>query len=582
MALLRQDLEGLSYRRPAMERAVGVRLHLNEAAEDWPATAREALLDRVRRLPFHRYPERQGDLTLRLQKRLGAPEGGVLLGPSGGALIDLVALAGLSAGDWVAIPEPGFTLYPLVIGRHGGRVRRVQVGTGFPLSPWLTAVDGAKQLWVTLPNNPSGAWITPEELEPLLLVATRYDCLVMLDEAYGDFAPRTHRLAIDRFENVLILRSFSKGMAAAGFRLGYLLGPPPLIARLAALQLPFSIPSISLEAADVALDHAGHFRHVAKATASRRDRLAHAISDRTVATSKGNFIHVAPDPSFELGKNGFIVRTVPATRGARVGIGEECTVSAVAATLGGCLKPPERLRPTHLLVLDVDGVLIEAEQSFLRAVAMAIEAMQPGLAWTDAHFRAFKSLGGFNNDFRLAAAAVALGRGPGLPAAAQLTAASLSVVESDIQELEPHARSVVQRAYAETRHLERPMVTRAELDGLTGIDVLAVLTGRPPEELGVAWQVLGFSLPAVCDRAPHLRKPQPSGLLQLADAFHADTVTFVGDTIDDAQCVQAAAAALPDVRFRFAAVGPQASALATDLRADTLRQLLPLVQGALR
>lgn len=135
------------------------------------------------------------------------------------------------------------------------------------------------------------------------------------------------------------------------------------------------------------------------------------------------------------------------------------------------------------------------------------------------------------------------------------------------------AQAEVQRHYAETVTLERPLVTRAELD-LKSWEV-AILTGRPPEELSLAWKVLGFELPGLCDSAPHLRKPEPGGLLQLADGYRAEEILFVGDTRDDATCLRAAATLRPELAWRFAAVGPDRERLDADLRFETLRDLTP-------
>ncbi|HTL98684.1 MAG TPA: HAD family hydrolase, partial [Holophagaceae bacterium] len=177
---------------------------------------------------------------------------------------------------------------------------------------------------------------------------------------------------------------------------------------------------------------------------------------------------------------------------------------------------------------------------------------------------------------RLTAGALALseadGTGDLLPALEAAEGLGFPALEGRIRDLEPEARRVVQRHYAETVKRERPLATRAALN-LANWDV-AVLTGRPPEELDLAWEVLGFTLPGLCDSAPHLRKPEPGGLLQLADAFRSEEVLFVGDTRDDAACLRAAALVRPDLAWRFAAVGPDRDRLDADLRAATLLDLL--------
>ena len=586
MSLLRPDLSDLpAYQRPP-EPPTGVRLHMNEPAADWPEAPRNALLARLRDMPFHHYPERQADLTERLRKRLGVPEGGLLLGPSSGALLDLVAMAGLSAGETVAIPDPGFSLYPLLVRRHGGRVRLVPQGTGFPLEPWVRALD-CRQIWLTLPNNPTGAWISPEELEPLLAAAAaRPEApLVVLDEAYAEFASATHRLAVDRYPNLVLLRTFSKALASAAWRIGYLIGDPALIARLATLQLPYSLPAASLEALDVALDFAAEFEAAVRAVPERRDRLAAALPSHRAAPSAGNFLHLSPDPADALEAAGMKVRRLPGADAARITLGTEEDTSRVATALGASLPAPAPRPRRRLLVLDIDGVLIDADRSFMEAVARALAELRPALPWSDGAFRAFKRLGGFNNDFRLTAGALALAEVHGdvnLQALVEQAAGrGFPELEARNQALEPAAQIVVQKHYADTIRLERPLVTLAELRA-TGRD-LAVLTGRPPEELELAWRVLGFQLPAVCDAAPHLRKPEPAGLLQLADAFRAEDILFAGDTVDDAGCLRAAAALRPELGWRFAALGPDRARFASpeDVQSATLRDLLPMLNKEL-
>ncbi len=586
MPLLRPDLADFpAYQRPP-EPPAGLRLHMNEAAADWPEAARKALIARLQSLPFHLYPERQGELTERLRQRLGAPEGGLLLGPSSGALLDLLAMAGLCPEDQVAIPDPGFSLYPLLVRRHGGSVRPVPQGTGFPLEPWFAALD-CRQIWLTLPNNPTGAWVPPDQLEPLLAAAASQPDppLVVLDEAYAEFAPATHRLAVDRYPNLVLLRTFSKALASAAWRLGYLVGDPALIAKLATLQLPYSLPAASLEALDVALDFASDFEAAVRAVPERRDRLAAALRSHLAAPSAGNFLHLSPDPSATLEAAGMKVRRLPGADAARVTLGTEADMAQVAAALGTSLSAPAPRPRRRLLVLDVDGVLIDADRSFMEAVARALAELRPALPWSDDAYRAFKRVGGYNNDFRLAAGALALAEAQGdvdlQPLVEGAAGKGFPELEARIQALEPSAQVGVQKHYADTIRLERPLVSLAELQA-TGWE-LAVLTGRPPEELELAWRVLGFQLPAVCDAAPHLRKPEPAGLLQLADAFRAEELLFAGDTVDDAACLRAAAALRPELTWRFAALGPDRARFAApvDVQCASLRDLLPMLSQEL-
>lgn len=582
MSLLRPDVQTLTpYTRPAGEAGEALaRLHMNEAAADWPSEARAALMARLAALPFRQYPERQAQLTERLRLRVGAPEGGLLLGPSSGALLDLVALAGLEPGQVVAVPDPGFSLYPLLVARHRGRLMRVPVGKGFPLEPWMEALAaGARQLWLTLPNNPTGAWCSPGALEPLLEAAAARPepPLIVLDEAYAEFAPATHRRAPERFQNVLLLRTFSKALACAGWRLGYLVGDPALVGRLAALQLPYSLTSASLEALDVALDFAGSFRAEIQATVERRDRLAAALSGpMEVLPSAANYLHLSPDPTHALRDAGLLPRSLPGKDAARLTVGDELLAQRAAAALGTALPSPRKGAPRRLLALDVDGVLLEVGRSFMEAVARALAELAPGLPWSDDRFLAFKRVGGFNNDFRLTAGALAAWEAGLLEALPSREGLGFPELEARMEALEPRCKEVVQRHYANTMHLERPVVTRAELDA-TGWD-LAVFTGRPPEEWDLAREVLGFDLPAISDAAPHLRKPRPEGLLQWADATQADLILFVGDTRDDARALADARVARPELAWRFAVVGPDRDRIPADLSAPTLRDLLPRLQ----
>jgi phosphoglycolate phosphatase-like HAD superfamily hydrolase len=384
---------------------------------------------------------------------LGAPEGGVLAGPSLQGLLETV----------LAVEPPGRVfLAPALLPLWGRRIAD-RGGRPVPLpeggAPPVTRAGD--QVWMDL-----GEPLAADDAAVAALLGAAREALVVLlrDDAAG--RTRTQRLAVDRPGHVLLLRESACG--------AYALGRPE---RLRALRAAAGFP------------------------------------------------------------DGAPIR--PRAGG------------------GG-----------SLLVLDVDGVLIDPGRAFTEAVAGALGDLAPGLAWHGEDYLSLKRAGSFNNDFRLAAAAVALAR-RGEP----IRGAAFDGLEADIAEWEPRCAAAVRAHYARTRHLERALVTRAQLEGCGD---LAICTGRPPRELGFAFEVLGFTLPAVADSAPHLRKPRPEGLVQLADAFRAGRITFVGDSQDDAAALRAARALRPELRWRFAAVGPERGrfALPGDLQGERLTDLL--------
>jgi HAD superfamily hydrolase (TIGR01549 family) len=229
----------------------------------------------------------------------------------------------------------------------------------------------------------------------------------------------------------------------------------------------------------------------------------------------------------------------------------------------------------QLLVLDVDGVMIDPCGSFEKCAAMALNEIAPGLAWSDEVYWQFKRVSGFNNDFRLTAAAVAVYEAGELSRLAEARATGFPHLEKRIDELEPYCKERVQFYYQSVKHLERPLITLPELEAIEGWDI-AILTGRPPEELTLAFDVLGFEIPAVCDTQPEFCKPAPGGLIHLADTFKAARVYFVGDTTDDATCLRRAREQSPELDLTFVAVNKLRHEIAQpeDLAFATLREFL--------
>jgi len=229
----------------------------------------------------------------------------------------------------------------------------------------------------------------------------------------------------------------------------------------------------------------------------------------------------------------------------------------------------------QLLVLDIDGVMIDPAGSFQVCTAMALKEMAPDLAWSDELYWGLKRIPGFNNDYCLTAAALALFEAGETESLHDAPDTGFPHLEKRMDELEPRCKEIMQFYYQVLKHLERPLITLTELEAITDWNV-AILTGRPPDELLLAFDVLGFEIPAVCDSCPEFRKPEPGGLLHLADTYSANRICFVGDTRDDATCLRRARTAKPDIDFTFVAVNKLRYEISQpgDLIYETLREFI--------
>lgn len=143
------------------------------------------------------------------------------------------------------------------------------------------------------PNNPSGCAIEDEDLVKLLEVARG---LVVIDEAYHEFAEHSVVPLLEHHDNLVVLRTFSKAMALAALRVGYLLAEPDLVREIRKAVLPYNLNSFSQMAAEMAIDrYETDLRPLVKRIINERQRLFSQLSQvkgLTPVSSKGNFMLV--------------------------------------------------------------------------------------------------------------------------------------------------------------------------------------------------------------------------------------------------------------------------------------------------
>lgn len=298
-----------------------VKINQNENPWDAPAEIKEEVLRRFAARRWSRYPD---FVPLTLQEKLAQFSGwkanGIIAGNGSNELIQALLMVAVGPGKRVLISEPTFALYKQVATVLGGEVETVLLTPKLTYdAPALLRVIEEKQPDVTIicsPNNPTGCVIEAADLRQLLEVSRG---LVVIDEAYHEFAQQSVVPLLNEHENLIVLRTFSKAMAFAALRVGYLLASPDVVREIRKAVLPYNLNAFSQIAAEVAIEnYETLLGPTVKTIIAERERLFTAMSQiRGFApvVSKGNFMVVRaerdPKQIFEeLLKRDILVRDV--------------------------------------------------------------------------------------------------------------------------------------------------------------------------------------------------------------------------------------------------------------------------------
>jgi histidinol-phosphate aminotransferase len=274
----------------------------------------------------------------------GVPADAILAGNGSDELIALVLRATVDPGDRVAFPVPTYSLYRTLVGAQGGTAVEVPFPDGFGVPPAL-ARAGARVTFLCNPNSPSGTLVPVAEVERL---ARAVAGLLVVDEAYVDFA-REHALGlVGRHDNVVVLRTFSKSFSLAGLRIGLAFATPELVAALRVVKDSYNLDRLAQVAAEAALGDLPAME--ASVARIRRTRAALTAGleglGLTVLPSEANFV-LACRPGVDLGpvaaalaRRDILVRHFPTARLAdalRISVGTDEEVAALLAALAEVL-----------------------------------------------------------------------------------------------------------------------------------------------------------------------------------------------------------------------------------------------------
>jgi histidinol-phosphate aminotransferase len=202
----------------------------------------------------------------------GVPADWIMAFNGGDELLSVAIRAAAGEHDAVAYLEPSYSLYPVLTEMNGSRAIRIPYtidGTRWQLPAAIESTP-AKILLIVNPNAPSGHL---DSLDRLAEIAGRFPGLLVIDEAYVDFAPAGALDLVKQFANVLLLRTMSKGYSLAGLRFGYAIGQPELLRQVEKVRDSYPVDALAIAAATAAIEDQSHARDTWEKVKAERARM---------------------------------------------------------------------------------------------------------------------------------------------------------------------------------------------------------------------------------------------------------------------------------------------------------------------
>lgn len=261
--LFREDLKNYaSYK--VEDKGCKVVLDANESFLNFPKELQDELGETVKNIFFNRYPDAYSSRVCELYLKylsqfynidLDLNNENIIAGNGSDELIQMTINAFTSDGHKIIIPAPNFSMYKLYGQISGAVPVEIPLDDNFQpdVDELIEKVNSlnAKVLFISNPNNPTGS-VIPEE--KLFKIIENSKCIVVIDEAYGEFYGKTIAHKISEYENLIVLKTCSK-MGLAAIRLGFLITNTKLMEEIKKVKPPYNVNTVSQEIGSLMLKH---------------------------------------------------------------------------------------------------------------------------------------------------------------------------------------------------------------------------------------------------------------------------------------------------------------------------------------
>lgn len=549
-----------SYKRPKEGRYNFARLDFNENTKGF------ADVFNCPDLPeelFNTYPE-YDEINAKIAAYYSVAPESVLLTNGSDEGISVISASFIEAGkDRAIVSDPCFAIIPHSLKLAGAKISAVKVMADLSFN--IAGIEkelkaGAKMAFFASPENPTGALLEVSRVESWC--KDYPETLFVIDEAYGEYTQASCLSLINKFDNLLVLKTFSKAWGMAGLRLGIVFGKPELIEVLERVKLPFSVNAAAVWMAQKLLDNATRVKTEVKDSLIRLDNLATEIEQRGYKVTRGASNSILIEMGFLAKRFTEYCRT----KSVLVRDRSEVIDGMVRVSTGTQVENDKFLSvldqfcESFGIIFDLDDTVVDTSKSFAKVVEKLVENYT-GIPLKEGELSALKAEGGYNDDW-IATQELIIRRG----------------YEADIEDIVLTAIPMYKEIAMEAEEL---ICDLAVLETIRKRHRVFVVTGRCRVEYDPVW---GARLDSVFDQIycmgdrPHLQaKPSGDYLEACMKENNLTDAIYIGNSVDDVAAASAINIEAFGVSTTLSADQLMASGASRVLKSvDELKELLGL------
>ncbi len=258
---------------PGEQPQIGERIvKLNTNENPYPPSPKVlAAIRAVEGESLRRYPDPTATLFRQAAAKLwGLTPDHIICGNGSDDILTMATCLAVPAGGTLAYPDPTYSLYPILAQLQDANPLAIPWDEGYRLPATLLKSSAPNAVYIANPNAPTGTVVAPDVISRF---AADFPGLVLIDEAYADFAEVNCVSLVKEHANVIVSRSLSKAYSLAGLRFGYAIANPKLIYEMNKLKDSYNCDAISVVAATAAIEDQAYAEETWRNVRSERERL---------------------------------------------------------------------------------------------------------------------------------------------------------------------------------------------------------------------------------------------------------------------------------------------------------------------